>query len=70
MDEPGTKGPHGARIGFDGARRALFASRGWRLTQRGDPVAHVRFGDLADLKEMAFHEQIVLKLTQCYLMPF
>jgi hypothetical protein len=70
MNEPGAKSPHGARRGFDGARRARSTHGGWRLTQGGNPVADIRFGDLAHLKEMAFNQQVVLKLAQCSLMPF
>jgi hypothetical protein len=70
MDEPAAKRSCRAHIGFDGAPRALSASRGWRLTQGGNPGTDICFGDLADVKEMALGKQIVLQLTQRRLMPF
>ena len=70
MHEPATKRSCRACVGLDGARRTLSTSKGWRLTQGDDPGANICFGDLADGKEMAFGEQILVQLMQGRLMPF
>ena len=64
MNEPGAKHSRRGSIGFDGTRRAPFASRSGCLRQGRYPAADIGFSDLADQKQVAFSKQIALQMTQ------
>ena len=47
----------------------MLPSPGWGLSQEREPALKVRLGDLTNMEQMAFDQQVLPKLAQRCLMP-